>query len=472
MNLMKKQLDKDIKYIKEMNTLNYNDNIWGLDMEVLEEAYFGSKPEFKEIEKLLGVIIDRINSTFGPYTGNALDWFDMEYKVKDMRLYNDDTVSRIEKLFEKAFGLKEFHLDFYYNSFVVLDVYDLLKKKPLEKNAAGAMGRNAFTIPQGFALFDKSNDTENKMIRDGANIKAGVFVGVDLIWTLQLTPREVMAVILHELGHDMDASIFTLLASVPRFIDGNNNFVDPKTFAIASGLVAVLKSSPLGAWLAKANKEYDEMIENSPGAGATLGYIATLIKTIKDLVTTSKWLKDPVKAMTWFKNIDPRLYMLNVMQPNNLFGYGSEKFADSFATSYGYGLEIASFNRKVQLRSDSIPFTTFAQVPGINLITDFILASKRFVNMMLDPHPHDATRMYRQLAKLKKDLKDPSLPPSIRKDLERDIEGMQKYIDDVILNPRHDDNKKHFFTFLMNWMIIKIFNGRIDPRELFDSREL
>ena len=445
---------------------SYENNIWGIDMSVVEEAYFGSKPEFKEIEMLLGNVIDRINGMFGPFTGKFDDFFTFGNNTKDLGIYSDGTVEKLEKLFKKAFDFKEFHLDFYYAS-------------PL----MGAMNKNAFTMPTGFGFRDTVENTLDKRMRGYQNLTIGVCVGVDMIWSLQMTPRELMAVIMHEIGHNVDASVFTFLASLPPFLINKKTLED--IIKMRPGEVAandswmfsfitnqIQKNLPYGAWMAKMNKEWDKFMEKYPGLIKKFQALNMVINEIGQFAAGSMFITKPLNTIKNLITKDPKLAIPKLLHPQNVFGYGMEKFADSFATSYGYGKEVASFNRKMQISKWSIVSNEAANIPVINVMMDFMQVTARLSIMLLDPHPIDATRIYRQLVKLENDLKDPNLNPKVRKELEDNIAELKDYIDNEILNPKADENKKHYVTFMMNYFIIKVFNGRIDPRELYDKREL
>ena len=442
------------------------ENIWGLDYDILEEAYFGSKPEFKEIEKLLGVVIDRINNLLGPYTGSIDDFFNLGYNTKDLGIYSDGTVEKMEKLFKRAFGFKEFHLDFYYANPLMLE-----------------MNKNAFTMPTGFAFRDSAKNTLDKRLRGYESLTVGVCVGVDMIWSLQMTPREVMSIILHEIGHNADASIFTFLATLPpvfvhqRTLDdilhwrkGETTTNDAWFFGFIVNQVQ--RNLPFGAWVAKMNKDWDKWLESRPETLRKFQYISTYIMEACQFFIASSFLTHPIKIVKGLIKKNPKNMLPELLNPQNVFGYGMEKFADSFASSYGYGKEVASTMRKMQLNKWSVVTNATSEIPVINVMVDFMSVMTRASVMLTDPHPMEATRIYRQLVKLERDLKDPSLNPKVRRELEENIADLKKYIDDEILNPNADENKKHYVTFLMNYFIIKVFNGRLDPRELYDNREL
>lgn len=447
--------------------MNYNDNIWGLDMEVLEEAYFGSKPEFKQIERLLGIVIERIHKQFGEFSGNPEDFFNLGYHNRGLGIYEDGTVEDLERLFKKAFKFKEFHLDFYYAT-------------PWNT----VMNKNAFTMPTGFGFRDSAKNTLDKRLRGYENLTIGVCVGIDMIWSLQMTPRELMAIIMHEIGHNVDASAFTFLASLPPLISTeivggtifNPRYGDSPTLNrsfFGQFIVGqVVKNIPYGAWMAKMNKATDEFLEKFPDITKTFQYLNMLIMELGQFVSGMQMLSQPIKFVKGLIKRDPRFAIPQLLAPQNVFGYGMEKFADSFASSYGYGKDMASISRKVQLSKWSVISNSAAEIPGINVLIDFMSVATRVSVMLLDPHPLDATRIYRQLVKLERDLHDPALNPKVRKELEQNVAELRQYIDEEILNPKADDNKKHVVTFMMNYFVIKVFNGRIDPRELYDSREL
>lgn len=421
-----------------------------IDNCILKEAYFGKLAEFNEIEKYLGYIVDIANTTFG----DSLD-FKLKKKATET-LSKSGYIEKLEELFTKAFNLKKFHLSVYY---------------PI--TMMGGEGNpylnNAFTVPSGFNIIkgNLNKVTKTEMLTIGVNID------MMLIYTLKLTPQELMAVILHEIGHNFDASIFSFLALIPVIalqteVIGNN--VDPTKvvgFKLGTLPMFVMKflSASIGNRTTTAiSKFLTELLDKFPQIGTISNIVSLFFNELSGITRNSNAIQLAINVVMGLPTgLGTLMYAAN---PTNLFGYSKERFADSFATAYGYGKELASFSRKLQLGQRSVISSAAAGIPVLNAFYDLQRVILTYASMIYDPHPVDATRIYTQLTKLKKDLNDPLLTKEIRNDLIKDIERMQSYIDDVILNPEHKDNKQNPLTFITNIIVMKGLKGKIDPREL------
>jgi hypothetical protein len=125
--------------------------------------------------------------------------------------------------------------------------------------------------------------------------------------------------------------------------------------------------------------------------------------------------------------------------------YTDEKFADSFAVMYGYGEELHSgmskfekwfldnANIKPQSRNSAIiAFKTF-----INMTKDMFTYIK---DNYEDEHPNDLTRIKVSIDYLKRELAKESLDPKVKLEIIKQIENMQKLIDDYINFPKDEDS--------------------------------
>ena len=153
--------------------------------QITNEAYFGTKPEFKEIEAKLKILIDFCNTNdFG----------------KNQPANGIPEIKEIEKLIVKAFGYKD----------MSLFVNELI----------GDYSYNAFTYSNGFKYLDLSQMSKmnfsNGFTVEGNNsaMYPGVTVSANLIKWAGLNEKELFAVILHELGHVSQISIVDFLNTV------------------------------------------------------------------------------------------------------------------------------------------------------------------------------------------------------------------------------------------------------------------
>lgn len=409
------------------------------DIYVLTEAYHGKPKEFILIEKKLEKVIEMIRLT-KEEPSNAID-------INSMR-----EVEEIEKLFTKFFKNKETSITFY---------------TPII-----SPGYNAFTVPSSLSYFKK--DKSNKRVTRSEDLFINVNVDIGLVYGLEMTPAELMSIILHEIGHCYDASMFMLLTNVNIDIvkgfkmdkDGSVSTIFNKgSEALAGSIKNTIMSFLMGSTpVAKFYQAANRFVSSNPIISKIWSDISNIILDVRMFINQII----PNTQLLRFL-VSPAMIIASLLNPRNLFGYAGEKFADSFATSYGYGPDTATVFNKMRTRKGLFLNENVAKIPILNIGYDFYKVVMQAATFLSDPHPTEATRIQSQLNKLKKDLKDPNLSPKVRRELTENIEELETYIDDVLLNIENDSNKGRTISYFWNYMIIKVFNGKIDPRELFEA---
>lgn len=108
-----------------------------------------------------------------------------------------------------------------------------------------------------------------------------------------------------------------------------------------------------------------------------------------------------------------------------------EKFADQFASMYGYGPELSAALSKVMINhSDFDKF--WKDVPVLNVLVGLNQIRKNITNVSDEnPHPVTKNRLAGILRQLEQDLKDtPNLTPGMRNDIKKQIDRCKKLMDD------------------------------------------
>ena len=108
--------------------------------------------------------------------------------------------------------------------------------------------------------------------------------------------------------------------------------------------------------------------------------------------------------------------ILNAIGFTGISKYASEKYADSFATAYGYGPALASAFKKLHINEGNSPDKIYYNFPVLNWWYDLNKISTRIIAGLIDVHPSDPSRVMAQLNKLKRDIKDPQLDPRVKKE--------------------------------------------------------
>ncbi len=212
-----------------------------------------------------------------------------------------------------------------------------------------------------------------------------------------LNSREVTSTILHELGH-------TITKSVVPLMDYTN--------ALKQSLQ--IKSSIIFA-VSKGNKPSSSIIEE---------YVNTIVSIANQVIDTGKEL-----AGYTIKSVVASLI------PSKFYNaYLDEKFADSFATIYGFGPELSSAMLKIKkLNLDSHPKALTDLFDGcVNLS----------INGLMDEHPHDLARMNTQIELLEKELNSTICDRATKKEILSQIKDIK-----ININAYSNMIKNNPYTF-------------------------
>lgn len=456
------------------------------------EAYFGKTKNLMEVEHIIQDIIDKFTVPFKDIGKRRID---------AVKVNKSSQNKKIEALLCKEFGFKEFVLHWDGNDEV-----------------------NAYTVTHGILkLTDGSEPVLPIRNSDGTyydskhayicvvNIYAGL---VDV----KLTAEEVVACLLHEIGHNFVCTPVVNMVSLTEWA-----FLPINVYMAASDVVKAKES----IWDILMLKYMDKRAKHDPeyvkakGGGALVTLILSIIRAkqyyefIKTGIYrvffnyiapeyTKEWfakfdewivanknkilaewdiyVKEVEKAKEFFKKnpdyINWTGTFLTTLDFVSLFfmgklliieqllvnqsGYSNEVFADSFATAYGYGSATVSMQRKFSYYT--FKNKTLAKPNKYNVYNQYILLMTRLMYTFLDEHPMNQTRMAKQIAKMKDELNNPEIDPRIRKELLKDLERSEKIYNDYCtkLPPEF----KHL-AVILNFIQLneKYFGGQLDLRE-------
>lgn len=400
------------------------------DINILTEAFYGKPKEFIEIEKRLEKIIDMIK--------------DVKEYGASININATKEVQEVERLFTKFFKNKETSITFYASTL--------------------ASAYNAFTLPSSLSYFKK--DKSNKKLTRVDDLFINVNIDIGLVYGAEMTPGELMSFILHEIGHCFDASFFMLLTNINidyiKYVENADVTINE---IVNNGIIQTIisflgRSYPIQKLYQVINRY-----------ASSDGYVSKFINDTLMIFTDILIFINIVDVWGYISSLmkDPTHTIVKLINPNNIFGYASEKFADSFATSYGYGKDLSSALNKVEQSKGLLFNENIKQIPLLNIGYDFNKVVLQASTLLFDPHPTNAARIQSQLNKLKRDLNDPNLNPKVKKELLANIKEIEDYIDNIVLNINDESNEGRFISYMWNYLIIKVFKGKIDIREFFEA---
>lgn len=394
--------------------------------ELLSEAYFGKHPDLLKCEKHLEKIrVEALSNFNGIHTGVT------ESMLKEMRA--------VEKLFAKIFGFQD----------VIIDLR--------------ALGyANAFTMLTRFNLDDIIKDAtkKNKRINDGKTIRYTedsnktlyCIAGLELFTQTKLTAAEYLSVLIHEIGHnfyydDRELSVaYRLLAGTHIMKSIFFDIMDGETIndklEAASYITGFIpggdKIRIAAAKFIRNNKTLHDLnlIANNIEGGikAFSGLFGPFFYIYRNIAYFGKLMgKIFAGAVKAFASLPSAALNLFVNGDN----YQNEKFADNFATAYGYGHETITAQKKLdfgRLDADSVEKSHKKSTIAwqmLSLPTDILKVTSQVVGFLGHVHPNSITRCKDQLKYLKaheKDIQDPRMKKLLMNDIkacEKELKGLE-----------------------------------------------
>lgn len=392
-------------------------------MDNVLEKYIGRKPELIQIEKLLEVIVNRINNEVETLTNRGTN-------VTAHDINRSDENIKIEKLFKKLFGLRDFVLNWLWT--------------PLP---------DAHTMVKAFQICN----FDYKKRSDGSDYNSKLFINVQvstgMVTLMEMDAGEILAVILHEIGHSFNQSVGQVLSSVNPIVISKNEMGGLDWFKPYNAIGAVVNDAlPLNELYGNV-KRYLESYKHT---------FKMFFKIYNRLLELVAYVFSVVPStLTGASNV---MGLLNPM--NFLFLYGVEKHSDGFAVDYGYGKEMASALNKLD-RSFNHPKM---DIPVLNWMYAFDDMVHEMILEGLTGYPNIHNRQRSALDRLKASAKDPDLDPKTRKELEHQIKKFEEYYEDY-MSLQGNENSKYFFTWMYRKFVDKFFKGKMDIRELIYALE-
>ncbi len=301
----------------------------------------------------------------------------------------------------------------------------------------------------------RSGKTGFKFNPEKAKVTATTTCNMGLIDRNIFTDEEVFAIFLHEYGHcffsaieDKD-SVFTAAYYMSNICNKIN------------GIVKNIVKNRIPISMDKIKEHIDAIVKESPinkigkFTAGKFNFIGNKIKGF--------FLKEDNSA-----NLGKKVY-----------SYSNEKFADTFATMYGYGAELHSALLKADrdffkfygknYYSKSNPLFDYFKL--FNLVNN---AYMEYITGVADEHPNGLLRVNISIQYIRRELSRKNLDPKMKLQLVSQLNDLQKLVDEYNDNSGNDDYmyilKKYYV------MLNKKCNGDfrekdVDNNALFDTMD-
>ena len=386
--------------------------------ELFMEAYYGKLPEFEEIEMLFDSIIKRARAD--GYDSNPNKYVETK---------------KIEKIFAKVFGLKKMVLYW------------------IPSNV-----KNAYTVTiQSILLFGESKDYIEKRTDRGFYDTSGRSVFTVYAYTgllqkdINLSAHELTAILLHEFGHNFDYSKYHMISFLVdclvnpgyansiennKSIEDHNKIKDEYLKNTKKYWNKIYESKPERK---RKDREYKRAMEKALRTGMfqkTIRFIASTL-TLPFILIISL----PVQLLS-------------------LDGKKGELFADSFATSYGYGSDLITGLEKL----GDVSKIKVEHSKGLDIMRDLNNCMDEIFIGLLEIHGTTQERCKETIKKLEADIRSSDFPPELEEELHDELNKVKaRYMELLAVSENGDDK------ILKSWRKIcnVIFGGAPNIAKLF-----
>ena len=342
------------------------------------EGYVGKTPNLVKVEKIFEEIKTEIASVGDDKIA--------QYKyAMQLNLTWDKRFRLVEKLFEKEFGFKKFQL--ISKSNVVANAFTMISSKFTKVNIS--------KMPELPTKHGKRYYDASQQYLCSVWLYSSLFV--------DLTPGEIMAIILHEVGHNFDVVRESWVADcIAHFMLQNRaDFEKDQAEEYEDGLNYY-----------KWERRRDSETENNNMSKVSIERLREFLNSVK----IPRF--DDLLNLVVYPIAGPILSVLVAMSGGYWRSVASEFFADSFATAYGYGPDLISSFKKFE--DENIYLGKADSFLGTVNYTTRILPGILF--FMLDVHPSTQARLKRQITDLEKIVNDPDTPKETKQLAKRDAD--------------------------------------------------
>lgn len=386
--------------------------------DIFTEEYIGQIPELKAVSILFDKMLEEAKAD--PNKMNPNKWPEN---------------NKIRAIFKKFFGLKAFHL--YWVPSDVRNAFTFTDSALL----AGEKRDGVMTRRSGKGFYD----TEHQAV-----FLIFVYVGC-LRPEVKFTGRELTAIILHELGHNLDFSPYFRLGIFNRLwlklvdksaVEANNDFKDEMLDYFKDVSEDIYEHQKRRDRDRKRDERNMEAYMNSPWfVNAIYGAVAGVYN-----------------AVFFFSGA---AFLTQSLITGRRKG---EQFADSFATAYGYGPDLMTGLLKLG------DYSKYIKKNGVldNFFRDYADAANEIAIMLMDEHSSNQSRCKDCLTKLRKDLKRGDYPPDMREDLMAELRTLEEIYHKIV----YEDTKGKPFTAAWRKFINTFFGGHFEITRILPKNQM
>ena len=381
----------------------------------IHEAFYGKSKRMLEIEKQIGKA--RV-----PYLGKKI--------IYDF--YGDPEIEKVGAMLADIFGFE--YIDFNLTNDVAPNAYTY------------CIGRGVLS---GFSV----NPSDIKKTKEGLKVK-GEMKGLSLyirvtsgLWTNEdLSDGEILAIILHEVGHNFQGARNKCLY--------NYDFISMLVvwiICVSSGGTGLINYS---AYDPVVRAQINKSAKQNPTITAIVNSFSGLSGFLKTISYNAAFILNTVFP---FINIGASLYNIIISikrDPISVItsgiGKSAEYISDDFANELGYGAEISTALTKIQLYKDYTKLTKAISNNQMfmffNNLSDACMVMASVIMSPIEEHPPIGKRIKAMTDKLEKEINQTDMTSQLKKEAREQVKQMRA-IATELENMRGTNSMKKFIKF-------------------------
>lgn len=386
--------------------------------QLYNEAYFGKSAGIIEIEKCIGQLL---------VEGNA-----DKYK----NLNDPKAMLPLIKAIKKQFGFGEVFVRTAVGGAAIVPLCNSHVIFSLDK--------------EHDIVVDRKSGYYDKFHKDTLFLR----LNIPLMISAGLTPSEVTALVLHDIGRNMDYSPYTGLyllgniAASTQFINVHIPTPIGTVSATGGGIIGATFTAIFSEFMNSAQSKGvtsfianipDMIIQNIPPLNVTYRLLTDCFKTIGKAGTL---ILGPITTLTvpLVVLLSPLAGIVNMPIDKKI------EYADSFAAAYGYASELATAISKIDINTVRITNETLMSIPLTRFIIDLTAANVEIINIFANPRGSAFSRMVKMKKKLESDLASGDFLPEEKAILKKEIERLEFMYETYEL--ASDDEKLKMLKFV------------------------
>ena len=290
------------------------------------------------------------------------------------------------------------------------------------------------------ASFRKPKKTQNGFYDTTHELHAVIILTATLFDVGGVTPEEMTALLLHELGHNFDYTPYaiidelyglvdTLIFDVVPIIEKSKYDLHKKGELIGTVIGMILgtafKEKGTGIFLRALGAKADMITDLIPSMRPFVIQMSGLLGMVKKAINV---VKTPIIFITKIPN-DLMFYPTRYV--SNTFSRKTEQYADSFAAAYGYGNELINGLEKMTTYNQNIEEKMY-NLPVLQIFEDLYIFKQEILSVAYGEHTSHQQRLIKIRAKLEQDLNDKTIPSKLKVQIKKDLDRINRTNDKML----------------------------------------